>query len=92
MKNLNAYQDNQYFQTSSFYAACFLFAKNQTLVNIDKLADSKRAQFVFLNTPELETLLNNYNFAEKDSPETLVDFRKTVMAIKTLKDKLYQGF
>lgn len=90
MKDLNAYQDNQCFQTSSFYAACFLFAKDQTLVNIDKRADPKRAQFVFLNTTELETLLHNYNFAQEGSPETLVDFRKAVMAIKTLKDKLYQ--
>lgn len=84
--------DYRYFQTSNFYAAAFLFAKNQTLVNIDKLADPKRAQFVFLNTPELETLLHNYNFAQEGSPETLIDFRKAVTAIKTLKDKLYQGF
>lgn len=89
---MSTYQDNRYFRTSSFYAAAFLFAKGQTLVNIDKLADPKRAQFVFLDSPERELLLHSYNFSQEDSPETLIDFRKAVTAIKTLKDKLYQGF
>jgi hypothetical protein len=82
----------RYFHTNNFYAAAFLFAKNQTLVNIDKITDPKRAQFVFIDTPERELLLRTYNFAPEDSPETKVDFRKAVIAIKTLKDKLYQGF
>lgn len=88
------HNDYRYFRTSSFYVAAFLFAKGQTLVNIDKLADPnlKRAQFVFLDSPERELLLHDYNFAQEDSPETLIDFRKAVTAIKTLKDKLYQGF
>ena len=89
---MSIYQDTRYFRTSNFYAAAFLFAKNQTLVNIDRLADPKRAQFVFLDSPERELLLHNYSFAQEDSPETLVDFRKAITAIKTLKDKLYQGF
>lgn len=83
--------DNRYFRTSSFYAAAFLFAKDQTLVNIDKVTDPKRAQFVFLDTPERETLLQSFNFAKEDSPEVMVDARKFVMAIKMLKDKLYQN-
>lgn len=90
MKNINAYQDNRYFQTSSFYAAAFLFAKDQTLVNIDKVTDPRRAQFVFSDSPERESLLQNFNFAKEDSPEVMVDARKFVTAIKQLKDKLYQ--
>lgn len=90
MKNLNAYQDDGYFRTSSFYTACFLYAKEQTLVNIDKVSDPRRAQFVFLDSPEREQLLQSFNFAKDDSPEIMVDARKFITAIKQLKDKLYQ--
>lgn len=90
--NKDTYQDSRYFRLSSFYAAAFLFAKDQTLVNIDKVTDSRRAQFVFLDTPERELLLQNFNFAKEDSSEVMVDARKLIMAIKTLKDKLYQDF
>lgn len=89
-ENLHTYQDARYFRTSSFYAAAFLFVKDQTLVNIDKVTDSKRSQFVFLDTPERESLLQNFNFAKENSPEAMVDARKFVMVIKMLKDKLYQ--
>jgi len=79
-----------YFRTTSFYAACFLFAKDQILVNIDKVTDPRRSQFVFLDTPERESLLQNFNFAKENSPEVMVDARKFVTAIKQLKEKLYQ--
>lgn len=81
--------DDRYFRIASFYAAAFLFSKGLELVNIDRI-DQKRSQFVFLDTPERETLLNNFSFAKEDSHEVLVDARKFVMAIKMLKDKLYQ--
>jgi hypothetical protein len=90
MNNQNAFEDDRYFRTSSFYTACFLFAKDQTLVNIDRVSDPKRAQFVFLDSPERELLLQNFNFAKEDSPDVLVDARKFVTAIKQLKEKLYQ--
>ena len=83
-------QDSRYFRTSSFYVAAFLFANGLTLVNIDKVTDLKRAQFVFLDTPERELLLNNFNFAKEDSPEVMIDPRKFVIAIKRLKEGLYQ--
>jgi len=81
--------DDRYFRISSFYAAAFLFARGLELVNIDK-SDSKRAQFVFLDTPERALLLDGFNFGKEDSPEAMVDSRKMVSAIKTIKDKLYQ--
>ena len=89
MKDLNAYQDNRYFRTSNFYAAVFLFAKDQTLVNIDKVTDPRRAQFVFLDSPERESLVQSFNFAREDSLEVMVDARKFVNAIKQLKSSLY---
>ena len=93
--NSNSYkdQDTRYFRTNSFYTATYLFVKGLTLVNIDKVTDSKRAYFVFLDTPERELLIKNFSFAGDDSPEVMVDARRFVIAIKTLKDKLYQeGF
>lgn len=87
-KNKN--NDTKYFRTSSFYIAAFLFAKGTELVNIDKITDSKRAYFVFLESPDRELWLENFNFGKEDAPEAMVDARKFVTAIKMLKDKLYQ--
>ncbi len=87
----NKNKDDRYFRLTSFYTACFLFSKGLELVNIEPdPSSSKRSQFVFRDTPERELLIQTYNFAKEDSPEVLIDFRKTVLAIKTLKDKLYQ--
>lgn len=89
-KDLDANQTDRYFRTSSFYTAVFLFARGLELVNID-YSDPKRSQFVFLDTPEREQLIHDFSFAPQDAPEIMVDARKFVMAIKMLKDKLYQG-
>jgi len=83
-------QDDRYFRISSFYVAAFLFAKGLELVNVDKVTNPKRAQFVFRDSPERETLVKSYNFAKENAPEAMIDARKFVMAIKMLKDKLYQ--
>lgn len=83
-------QDDRYFRISSFYVAAFLFAKGLELVNVDKITDPKRAQFVFRDTPERELFLESYNFSKEDSSGAMVDARKFVTAIKMLKDKLYQ--
>ena len=84
-------RDDRYFRLTSFYPACFLFASGLELVNIEQdPMNPKRSQFVFRDTPEREVLIRNFNFAQEDSPEVLIDSRKFVTAIKTLKDKLYQ--
>lgn len=87
MENNN--KDDRYFGTPSFYLACFLFSKGLELINIDRV-DPRRAEFVFIDTPEREKLLNDFNFAKEDFPGVLIDARKFVVAIKSLKDKLYQ--
>lgn len=81
---------DKYFRTTSFYVATFLFAKGLELVDIDRTADPKRARFVFINSPERELWLESFNFGKENTPEVMIDARKFVMAIKTLKDKLYQ--
>lgn len=90
VKTKTAKQDDRYFRISSFYAAAFLFAKGLELVNVDKITNPKRAQFVFRDTPEREFFLYSYNFGKEDAPEVMIDARKFVTAIKMLKDKLYQ--
>lgn len=83
-------KDDKYFRISSFYVAAFLFSKGLELVNVDKITDPKRAYFVFQDTPEREIFLRSYNFGKENEPDTMIDVRKFVMAVKTLKDKLYQ--
>lgn len=83
-------KDERYYQISNFYPAAFLFAKGLELVNIDKITDPKRVQFVFADTHEREMLVRSFNFGKDGSPEVLVDARKFVSAIKFLKEKLYQ--
>ena len=81
--------DDRYYRLTSFYAAAFLFSKGMELVNIDRL-NPKRSQFVFRDSAERELLLDSFNFGKEDSTEVLVDARKFIMAIKMLKEKLYQ--
>ena len=90
MKDTNKYQDDRYFRIGSLYAACFLYCKNQALVNISRTSNSKRAEFVFVNSPEIEILLHEFNYAKEDASAVSIDVRKFVTAIKQLKDKLYQ--
>lgn len=89
MKILEINRD-RYFRCTNFYVAVFVFAKGLELVNIERQAESKRAQFVFRDTPDREDLIESFNFAKEDSPEAMIDARKFVTSIKTLKDKLYQ--
>lgn len=88
----NEDKDGRYFRTSNFNVACFLYTNEYELVNIDRSDNPKRATFVFKDRPERELLLHQFNFALPNSPEVLVDARKFSLAIKELKDKLYQGF
>lgn len=89
---MNSYKsrEDKHFCTTSFYAAAFLSVKGLQLVNINR-KNPRRCQFVFQDTPEREELLRVFNFAKEGSPEARVDARKFVIAIKTLKDALYQG-
>lgn len=74
----------------SFYLAAFLFCKGFPLVSIE-FNTPKRADFVFEGDQSMDELIDKFNFAEKHDEAILVDAREFVMAIKMLKDKLYQG-
>ena len=81
----------KYYRVNNFYLACFLFSKDFVLANIDKTKDPKRAEFVFIDQLNREEIVHQFNFSQEDSSEMLIDARKFVYAIKTLKDKLYQN-
>jgi len=86
MKNLD-----RYFRTSNFNLASFLFAKGQELVNIDRLENQKRATFVFIESPQLEELIHEFDYAKENDEIVMVDARKLIYATKQLKEKLYQN-
>ena len=83
-------QEEKHFRISSFYVAAFLFAKGLEMVDVDRITDPKRAQFVFRDNADRELWLARFNFAQENSPEVMIDARKFVAAVKMLKDKLYQ--
>lgn len=80
---------DKYFSTNSFYTAGFLMSKGFRLINISRV-NPRRAEFVFNEEKELEILLEDFDFAKKDTPSVMVDAREFIAAIKSLKDKLYQ--
>lgn len=88
--NMMIDEKGRYFKTSNFYISAFLFTKGLELVNVVKL-DSRHSSFVFRDTPERENFVQSFNFAKENCSEVMVDARKFVVAIKTLKDKLYQN-
>lgn len=90
MSENNLSNDKNLFKTSSFYPAAFLIAKGLRLVDVDR-TDPQRAKFVFQDRPNRQQLIRAFNFAEEDSPEVVIDARKFVLAIKSLKDGLYQS-
>lgn len=78
------------FKLSSFYAAAFLSAKGLRLIGLNQETGSKKAYFVFEDSPERPALLESFDFAKTNDPEVLVDAREFANAIKTLKQILYQ--
>ena len=80
---------DKYFRTNNFYLASFLFAKGLELVNIDR-TDTKKCVFVFMDTPLRELLVGVFNFGKENDPEAMIDSRKMILAVRTLKDRLYQ--
>ncbi len=82
--------NERYFSTSSFYPAAFLFAKGEELVNVDKITDPRRASFVFENKNACSELLHAFHYSKENANDVLIDARKMVAAVKTLKEKLHQ--
>lgn len=89
MANMDTNKNRATWRTDSLYLSAFLLTKGLTLATIEKLS-TKKSLFVFVDSPDRESLLNQFNFSPKDSKECLIDAREFVSAIKSLKEKLYQ--
>lgn len=87
-KDTNFTPPQKYFPVANFYTAVFFLVKGLYLVNIEN-QNGGRSNFIFLDSPEREEILRNFNFAKENSPEVLVDARQFIATIKLLKDKLY---
>jgi len=81
----------RYFRTNNFNLAVFLFTKGINLANIDRLDNQKRATFVFVESPQTEELIHEFDYAKENDGIVMVDARKLIYATKQLKDKLYQS-
>ncbi|MFC1663424.1 DUF5659 domain-containing protein [Patescibacteria group bacterium] len=73
-----------YYRTNNFYLSSFLLCRGMELVNIDR-TNKKRALFVFIDIPERESIISEYNFGKTAN----VDARQHALTIKDLKTKLY---
>ncbi|MEK7539570.1 MAG: DUF5659 domain-containing protein [Patescibacteria group bacterium] len=80
----------RYFKTTNFNLASFLFVKGIELANIDRLDNQKRQTFVFVENPQTEELIHEFDYAKENDEIVMVDARKLIYATKQLKDKLYQ--
>jgi hypothetical protein len=78
------------FITNSFYPAAFLLAKGYRLLSIDK-SDSRRMEFVFDDSDSVRQLFEDFNYAKVDEVSVLIDARQFIVAVKSLKEKMYQG-
>ncbi len=86
--NKNENTSDRYFRLTNFYAAAFLFTQGLVLVNMEEISPGK-SQFVFEDCPNRELLLQQYNFAPENASACLVDVRKFIYALKTLKERLH---
>ena len=75
--------------TTNFYLAVFLSVKGLDLIGIDR-SDAKRARFIFAESPQWKQFIEAFSFAKDNDPKILIDARKFIVVIKSLKDKLYQ--
>lgn len=89
-KNSDKPSDDRYFQTTTFNTAAYLYAKGYQLAGIDKTPDSKRSEFVFVNSVDLKTDVETFLLAKENEPDLLINARTLFSAIKQLKNILYQ--
>lgn len=80
---------NKNFGTTNFYLAAFLAAKGLQLADIDR-SEVTRSKFVFIDTFQRHALVDAFNFGNEADSSLQVDARKLILAIKMLKERLYE--
>ncbi len=74
------------YSTASFYLGAFLIAKGVQLVGLNQTGDFTRRDFVFIDSPAREKLVNEYNFNQQIE----VNVKDFVAAIRQLKSLLHE--
>lgn len=81
----------KHFETTSFYLAAFLLASKVELINVNCTARDRRCRFIFHDSSRREKISEAFLYAKEESPDVSIDARKFINAIKSLKEKLYEG-
>jgi len=74
------------YSTTNFYLGAFLIARGVQLVGLNRTGDFTRRDFVFVDSPAREKLVNEYNFNQ----QTEIGVRDFVAAIRQLKSLLHE--
>ncbi len=78
---------NKYFRTQKFNLSAFLYTKDQVIVGVNTIAP-KLKEFAFLNSVELDELIEVYKFGDKNDPRLLVPIRTYEQARDELLDMI----
>jgi len=78
---------DRYFRTQKFNLSVFLYTKDQVIVGVNPIAPRTK-EFAFLESEELEELIDIYRFGDKDNPLLLIPVRKYEQARNELLDML----
>jgi hypothetical protein len=81
-------ENQEQFNTSSFYLACFLICRGKKLIKLERDSNSKRAVFIFQFDPEMKELVNQFNF----NNNVKVNVREFIDTQKWLKNALFDEF
>ncbi len=75
------------YRTQKFNLSVYLYSKNQTIVGVNSITP-KTKEFAFLNTEELDELIDIYRFGNKEDQRLLVPVHKYEQARNELLDML----
>lgn len=77
----------KYYRTSGLNIAVFLYANNYQIAGINAVNGSQK-EFVFINSPSLEELVEIYKFGSKNDERLLVGIHEVEQARRELLDRL----
>lgn len=63
---------DRYFRTANFALAVFLYSRNHKIAGIQPTSERGQKEFAFVNSPELEELVDLFKFGPKDDEHLLV--------------------
>lgn len=77
----------KYYRTQKFNLSVYLYSKNQIIVGVNTITPRTK-EFAFLNTEELDELIDLYRFGDKQDKRLLIPVHKYEQARNELLDML----